>query len=72
MPAAVLHQAVVEALGQAITNHEVRAGEAVLLEDVVTRLNVSRSVAREAVRVLETLGMVAVKRRVGNVVQPRS
>lgn len=72
MPAPVLHQAVVEVLGQAITDHALAEGQAVLLEDVMGRLNVSRAVARESVRVLETLGMVAVKRRVGNVVQPRS
>ncbi|MFP5417301.1 MAG: FadR/GntR family transcriptional regulator, partial [Actinomycetes bacterium] len=72
MPAPVLHQAVVEVLGQAIADHALAEGQAVLLEDVMGRLNVSRAVARESVRVLETLGMVAVKRRVGNVVQPRS
>lgn len=72
MPAPVLHQAVVEELGQAIAGGRLAAGDVVLLEEVVARLDVSRTVAREAVRVLETLGMVAVTRRVGNVVRPRS
>ena len=72
MPAPVLHQAVVEQIGQAIVNGELTAGTAVILDDVMNRTQSSRTVAREAVRVLETLGMVAMKRRIGNVVLPRS
>lgn len=70
MPAPVLHQAVVESLGQEIVDGVLVPGQAVLLEDVVHRFGVSRSVAREALRVLETLGLVTIKRRVGTVVQP--
>lgn len=72
MPAPVLHQAVVEAIGQAIANEQLECGHIVLLDDVIQQLTVSRTVAREAVRILETLGMVAVTRRVGTIVQPRS
>lgn len=72
MPAPVLHQAVVEQIGQAIVNGELSAGTAVILDDVMQRTQSSRTVAREAVRVLETLGMVAMKRRIGNVVLSRS
>lgn len=72
MPAPVLHQAVVEDLGQAIASGDLAVGSVVRLDDVATRLEVTRSVAREGVRVLETLGMLAMKRRIGNVVQPRS
>lgn len=72
MPAPVLHQAVVEQMGQAIVNGDLAADTAVILDDVMQRTRSSRTVAREAVRVLETLGMVAMKRRIGNVVLPRS
>ena len=72
MPAPVLHQALVEKLGQAIVDGALPEGSVVTLEDVTTKFDASRNVAREAVRVLETLGMVAMKRRTGNVVLPRS
>lgn len=72
MPAPVLHQALVENLGQAIVDGDIPTGTALILEDVMHRCQASRTVAREAVRVLETLGMVAMKRRIGNVVLPRS
>lgn len=72
MAAPVLHQAIVESLGMAIVDAEIDTGSAVTLDDVMARFDASRTVAREAVRVLETLGMVAMKRRIGNVVLPRS
>jgi len=72
MAAPVLHQAMVENLGQAIVDGEIEPGTAITLDDVMARFDASRNVSREAVRVLETLGMVAMKRRIGNVVLPRS
>jgi len=72
MPAPVLHQALVEDLGRAIVEGDLPTGTAVILDDIMERYCASRNVAREAVRVLETLGMVAMKRRIGNVVLPRS
>ncbi len=42
------------------------------LELIETRYDVSRSVAREVVRVLESMGMVSSRRRVGITVRPRS
>lgn len=72
MPAPVLHQPVVETLGQEITDGALAPGQVLRVEDLIARFDLSRTVAREAVRVLETMGMVAVKRRVGTVVQPRS
>lgn len=72
MPAPVAYQPVLEALGLSITSGEMRADDIVLIEEVEARFGVSRSVAREALRILESLGMLAIKRRVGCVVQPRS
>ncbi len=72
MPAPVAYQPVLEALGLSITSGEMRADDIVLIEEVEVRFGVSRSVAREALRILESLGMLAIKRRVGCVVQPRS
>lgn len=72
MPAPVAYQPVLEALGLSIATDAVAPGSIILVEEVETRFGVSRSVAREALRMLESLGMVAIKRRVGCVVQPRS
>lgn len=72
MPAPVAYQPVLEVLGLAIAAGELRADGIVLIEEVEARFGVSRSVAREALRILESLGMVAIKRRVGCVVQPRA
>lgn len=72
MPAPVAYQPVLEALGHSIAAEELAAGAIVLIEAVEAQFDVSRSVAREALRILESLGMVAMKRRVGCVVQPRS
>lgn len=71
MPAPVLHQPVLDALGQAIADGRLGAGQVMRVEDIMARTGVSRAVVREALRILESLGMVSVKRRVGNVVQPR-
>ncbi|KKE99334.1 GntR family transcriptional regulator [Mycolicibacterium obuense] len=46
------------------------AGDVVTLDGVCARYRVSRSVAREAIRVLESMGMVASRRRVGITIQP--
>ena len=41
------------------------------LDDICHEYAVSRSVAREAIRVLESMGLVASRRRVGITIQPR-
>ena len=71
MRAQVGFQPVVDALGRAITTEAIPSGSVLLIEDVEQRYAVSRSVAREAVRMLESLGLLAMKRRVGCTVQPR-
>jgi len=65
-----LHGSVLTALGSAIVSGEYPAGQVVTLDGISARHQVSRSVAREAIRVLEAMGMVASRRRVGITVQP--
>ena len=57
------------ALGAAVVSGKYPAGEVITLEDIGTEHGVSRSVAREAIRVLESMGMVLSRRRVGITIQ---
>jgi len=66
-----LHSSVLEALGARIVSGELAAGQVLTLDGVDTEYGVSRSVSREAIRVLESMGLVAARRRVGVTVQPR-
>ena len=54
----------------AIASGKYQAGQVLTLEGVSAEHGVSRSVAREAIRVLESMGMVASRRRVGITIQP--
>ena len=54
-----LHDNLLAALGTAIVSGEYPPGEVLTLEGVSAQHGVSRSVAREAIRVLESMGMVA-------------
>jgi DNA-binding FadR family transcriptional regulator len=65
-----LHGNLVDALGTAIVSGEYSPGQVLTLEGVSAQHGVSRSVAREAIRVLESMGMVASRRRVGITIQP--
>lgn len=65
-----LHDSVLSALGTAVVSGAYPAGSVINLERVSAEHEVSRSVAREAVRVLESMGMVASRRRVGITIQP--
>lgn len=67
-----LHDNVLDALGQRIVAGELAAGAVLRLDDIDTQYDVSRSVAREAVRVLGSMGMVESRQRVGVTVQPRA
>lgn len=64
------HGAVVEALGREITDGALAPGDTLTLDQIQRRFGVSRTVAREAMRLLEALGLVRSGRRVGIVVQP--
>jgi DNA-binding FadR family transcriptional regulator len=65
-----LHGNLVDALGTGIVSGEYPPGQVLTLEGVSAQHGVSRSVAREAIRVLESMGMVASRRRVGITIQP--
>ena len=69
---AALHDDVLDALGRRIVSGDLAAGTVLTLDDIDTEYDVSRSVSREAVRVLASMGMVASRRRVGLTVQPRT
>lgn len=65
-----LHGNLLNSLGTAIVSGEYPAGQVLTLDGVSARHGLSRSVAREAIRVLESMGMVESRRRVGITVQP--
>jgi len=65
-----LHQRVLDALGARIVSGVLAAGDVVHAESFEKEFDVSRSVVREAVRVLQSLGLVESVRRVGMRVLP--
>ncbi|MBA4865042.1 FadR family transcriptional regulator [Streptomyces sp. PSKA54] len=65
-----LHARVLETLGPAITAGEYKPGSVLRTDELAERLEVSRSVMREAVRVLESMHLVESRRRVGVTVRP--
>jgi DNA-binding FadR family transcriptional regulator len=65
-----LHGNLLTALGAAIVSGEYPPGQVITLDGVSAHHGVSRSVAREAIRVLESMGMVESRRRVGITIQP--
>jgi DNA-binding FadR family transcriptional regulator len=68
--AGALHGSLVTALGTAIVSGQYRPGAILTLDGVSAEHGVSRGVAREAIRVLESMGMVESRRRVGITVRP--
>lgn len=71
MPAQGLHGQVLAALGPAIASGEYPPGMVLRIEELEARFGVSRTVIREAVRVLESMRLVGSRRRVGVTVRPR-
>jgi DNA-binding FadR family transcriptional regulator len=65
-----LHANLLDALGGGIVSGRLAPGQVLTLDGVSAEHGVSRSVAREAIRVLESMGMVASRRRVGITIQP--
>ena len=66
-----LHAGLVDRLGALVVGGELAAGQVLRAEELGERFGVSRTVVREAVRVLESMGMVHSRRRVGVTVAPR-
>jgi DNA-binding FadR family transcriptional regulator len=67
-----LHGSVLSALGVSVVSGRLGPGTVLTLEGLCAEYAVSRSVAREAVRVLESMGLLTSRRRVGVTVLPRS
>jgi len=71
-PRTGLHEEVLERLGPDLLWGELATVRDLRLELIEARYGVSRSAAREVVRVLEAMGVVSSRRRVGITVRPRS
>lgn len=65
-----LHARVLDLLGLAVCAGDLASGSVVRIDQLQARYGVSRSVMREAIRVLASMGLVASRRRVGVQVQP--
>jgi len=63
---------VLDHIGAQIASGAHPVGSVLTLEGIAATYGVSRGVVREAVKVLESMGLVASRRRVGVTVQPRS
>lgn len=68
--ATVLQDSVLEALGREIVDGEVHPGHRYTLDGLQTRFAISRTVARDVMRVLDSLGLVTPRRSVGVIVNP--
>lgn len=66
------HSRALDELGRLICGGSVTPGSSLTLESIEERCGISRSVARETVRVLESMRLVASRRRVGVVVLPEA
>lgn len=67
-----MHLGVADTLGMRITGGELGPGSVVGLAGIEDEFEVSRTVAREAMRLLESLGMLRARRGVGIIVTPIS
>jgi DNA-binding FadR family transcriptional regulator len=66
-----LHSKVVDVFGLAIVNGDMPPDSTFTIDDLEVQFQVSRSVVRETLRVLESKGMVRSRRRIGIQVLPR-
>jgi GntR family galactonate operon transcriptional repressor len=67
-----LHGEVVEELGRRILARELLEGQILELAELESELEVSRSVIREALRVLKAKGLIDARQKRGTFVQPRT
>ncbi len=72
MASAQLHHTALDEIGQEIVDGTRAVGSVLTLADLEQRFVVSRTVAREIMRILESLGMVRSRRRVGITIRPRA
>lgn len=68
MASDALHHHVADALGRRVVEGTLPVGSAVSLASLEQEFRVSRTVAREAARLLESLGLMEARRRVGLIV----
>uniref|UniRef100_UPI001C725A7C FadR/GntR family transcriptional regulator n=1 Tax=Halosaccharopolyspora lacisalsi TaxID=1000566 RepID=UPI001C725A7C len=66
-----MHSGVVDTVGREITDGRLPDGHVLTLDVLEERFGVSRTVAREGMRILQSMGLVTSRRRVGITVQPR-
>jgi DNA-binding FadR family transcriptional regulator len=71
-PHGALHADVLDALGARVASGSLAPGAVLTLDGIARAYAVSLPVAREAVRVLTSMGLVTSRRRVGVTVQPQS
>lgn len=67
--AGALHRRMLEAVGEAIAAGRYEPGRRLTLDELQREFGVSRTVARDTMRALETMNLVTSRRRVGIVVQ---
>lgn len=72
LPAVGLHRRVLDALGRSIAGGTYRQGAVLRIDELERRFEVSRTVIREAARVLESMHLVQLRRGVGITVRPMS
>ncbi|MDR0416732.1 MAG: FCD domain-containing protein [Propionibacteriaceae bacterium] len=70
MAAQLRHTSVIDAIGADIVSGALAPNEVITLEQLQERYKVSRGIARECMRVLESMGMLQSQRRTGIRVQP--
>ncbi|MCL3863147.1 FCD domain-containing protein [Actinotalea sp. K2] len=71
-PLSGLHERVLSTVGPALASGEVPAGTVLTIDGIVIEHQVSRTVARDVVKVLESLHLVTARPRVGLTVRPSS
>ncbi|GAB2766727.1 FCD domain-containing protein [Terrabacter koreensis] len=71
-PRPALHASVLDTLGREIVSGDLPAGTVLRIDQLDERHGVSRSVVREAVRVLDSMGLVEARKRLGVRVLPSS
>lgn len=67
-----LHRRMLDAVGEAIASGQYEPGHRLTLDELQREHGVSRTVARDTMRALETMNLIASRRRVGIVVQDPS